>query len=418
MDSDAVITENGYEGFHLNGPNGDILLGGDDEGILNVADKISDLSVLSGNLEIVKLDDHGVDCKSSHGSRSRISQKEEEADKVDSKTSKLVKSGGNKRNEKSIHAGITTTTASKRGKGEKNPEAIVAGSRSDHPANSKSFNGRHPPSHISKNGGKPTIASSEALGEQMKLKPPMKGSPSKEEGGAQPTESLPEVDAKQCRAAALPNYGFSFKCHERAEKRREFYSKLEEKIHAKEIEKNNQQAKSKETQEAELKLLRKSLAFKATPLPNFYQEPPPPKAELKKIPTTRARSPKLGRRKTMDGTNSEGSGDHNHQTGRLSTHAVIREDPAKVPFVANPKKQIRKSLPKLPSEKTSLPGSLAKSTKPSKTVDKEQKMTTDAGAEEKSALASLIQGQEQVGIIEPSQIQSDENGVQAVAVEH
>ncbi|PWZ28877.1 Protein WVD2-like 4 [Zea mays] len=104
-------------------------------------------------------------------------------------------------------------------------------------------------------------------------KPLKQTQPGKTEDDVHSTTSstnTPRAAARKSAAAAAA--GFSFRLEERAEKRKE------------------------ESQEAEIKLLRKSLTFKATPMPSFYKEQPP-KVELKKIPPTRARSPRLGRHK-------------------------------------------------------------------------------------------------------------------------
>ncbi|KAJ6718880.1 PROTEIN WVD2-LIKE 7 [Salix purpurea] len=103
-------------------------------------------------------------------------------------------------------------------------------------------------------------------------------------------------DTMPCAAA------FSFKSDERAERRKEFYMKLEEKLHEKEAEMNQIQAKTQEQKEAEIKKLRQRLNFKATPMPSFYSVAAPPSSNGNKASSSKTKPAKVRHRSTSPGS--------------------------------------------------------------------------------------------------------------------
>ncbi|XP_022750281.1 protein WVD2-like 6 isoform X2 [Durio zibethinus] len=363
MASDNFLSVDGLEVAHQNGVYPQLRVSRDESGILdNVNGNVEE--TIETYLQNGR-DDNGTtgeareglnDCVESNG----LTDSKEGEVKGSVKQSKPQNVRGKTKNEKPFGPKNVSSALAKKSKDEKSAGVTLTASKGGsvatssspkHPLKSRTFNERQ--ANSSKHSEKPDAAFSEGTMEKPKLQPLKKGPLNNDEGD---TESTPTAaDAKARKLGTLPKYSFSFKCDERAEKRKEFYTKLEEKIQAMEVERSNLQAKSKETQEAEIKMFRKSLNFKATPMPSFYREPPPPKVELKKIPPTRAKSPKLGRRKSSTPSDFDCNSNSGHESGRLSLDEKASQSfSAKVISPVHAKKPQRKSLPKLPSQKASL----------------------------------------------------------------
>nr|AMK47957.1 putative tpx2 family protein [Lupinus angustifolius] len=408
----------GLEVVHRNSVHQDPSNSGEDSVVLNDLDinVIESTEIVASNANFETRNSSVAVIEVSDSNNVNLSKEEEV--KITNQTGQLKASKGPIKNKsaKTTTSSVVHASLVKRNKNAKDKEtssAVSIGtsaldSHTRQPIKNKSFNGRQ--TQLVKHPSNSDAASSEVA------------------------TSTNAEDAKPRKVGTLPNYGFSFRCGERAERRREFYSKVEEKIHAKEMEKSNLQAKSKESQEAEMKMLRKSLTFKATPLPTFYQEPPP-KVELKKIPTTRPKSPKLGRKKSSINSESDGNTSSSSKQGRLTFNEKMSQGnnpPTKGVTLVHPTKPLRRSLPaqlatrRLNSSNSKTVPASSEARKVEKTVSsatkknvkssnatKEQKIAIPATNEEDSTLPSETTEALPLNVVDsdkPSEAQSLLNG--------
>ncbi|BAT78161.1 hypothetical protein LR48_Vigan04g219100 [Vigna angularis] len=417
MDPSNLLPANGLEEVYQNGVNGK-LSNSEMDGITSNVDpavtKIAQTEAPNGISEnFIQYDSTATD----YSSKAEIKEgsddylcvnnvtisKEEKAEIIDqTEQSKAGKGSLKSKNAKSpsprgVHA--SSIKKNKDGKGEEVVSTVSNGTFTSDSIPREHIKNRSltdKQARLSKHAGKSSVAPSEASMEKNRPRLSKKGPSDNLNLQEEAESSSPTAeDAKPRRVGMLPNYGFSFKCDERAERRREFYTKLEEKIHAKEVEESNLQAKTKETQEAEIKMLRKSLGFKATPMPSFYQEPPPPRVEFKKMPTTRAKSPKLGRKKSSLVSESEGNTSNSVRQGRLSLdEKVSQTNLTKGVTLVHQKRTQRKSLPpRLTSEKTSSSNPASIRT-PSKAVNDDK--TSLSGVTTEVTTLSISTGEEKV----------------------